>query len=218
MDNPGVPLGMDNPHIPSGMDNPRFPLPMGNPHFSLVMDKSNFPSDMDAFKQQKKKAGRKKIEIKKIEKSSNKQVTFSKRRVGLFKKASELCVLCDVSVAIIVFSPAGKLFCFGHPDMEGVVESYVKGAQVFEPSEWRERSVSYEECNRKYEEAMKNLEAEKKNLRETEALVKGWNRRWWEDPIDQMSERELEQFMVSVYELRRKLTERGGELVTQSTL
>jgi len=81
------------------------------------MNSSNFSSGIDALKQQKKKAGRKKIEIKKIEKSTNKQVTFSKRRTGLFKKASELCILCDVSVAIIVFSPAEKLFCFGHPDL-----------------------------------------------------------------------------------------------------
>ncbi|KAF4368863.1 hypothetical protein F8388_021475 [Cannabis sativa] len=38
--------------------------------------------------------GRQKIEIKKLEKKSNKQVTFSKRRSGLFKKAAELSVLC----------------------------------------------------------------------------------------------------------------------------
>ncbi|XP_014506740.1 agamous-like MADS-box protein AGL62 [Vigna radiata var. radiata] len=193
---------------------------MENPSFPLGMNNHSFSSDIDAFKQQKKKAGRKKIEIKKIEKSSNKQVTFSKRRTGLFKKASELCILCNVNIAIIVFSPAEKLFCFGHPDFDGIVESYLKGSKVFDPPESRERSsVSYEECNKQYEEAMKNLELEKKNLRETETLVnKGCNRRWWEDPIDQMSQSELEQFMVSVYELRRKLAERGGELLMQSMI
>jgi len=186
--------------------------------YSLGMDNHNFSSGIDAFKQQKKKGGRKKIEIKKIEKSSNKQVTFSKRRTGLFKKASELCLLCNASMAIIVFSPAEKLFCFGHPDLEGIVESYLRGDKVFQPLESRERSVSYEECNKQYEEATKKLELEKKNLRETDTLVNGFNRRWWEDPIDQMSETELEQFMVSVYELRRKLAERGGELLMQAML
>jgi len=146
---------------------------MENLSFPLVMNSLNFSSGTDAFKQQKKKAGRKKIEIKKIEKSTNMQVTFSKRRTGLFKKASELCILCDVSVAIIVFSPAEKLFCFGHPDLEGIVESYLQGAKVFVPLESRERSVSYEECNKQYEEAMKKLELEKKNLKETETVFRG---------------------------------------------
>lgn len=37
-------------------------------------------------------------------------MTFSKRRKGLFKKASELSVLCDAQIALIIFSPQGKLF------------------------------------------------------------------------------------------------------------
>ncbi|RVW69858.1 Agamous-like MADS-box protein AGL62 [Vitis vinifera] len=48
---------------------------------------------------------RQKIEIKKIEKKRSLEVTFSKRRTGLFKKASELCFLCSVEAAVIVFSP-----------------------------------------------------------------------------------------------------------------
>ncbi|XP_068645292.1 agamous-like MADS-box protein AGL62 [Aristolochia californica] len=50
--------------------------------------------------------GRQKIEIKKIENSDALQVCFSKRRSGLFKKASELWILCGVEIAIIIFSPA----------------------------------------------------------------------------------------------------------------
>lgn len=93
------------------------PVTMDNPDFAMGMEK-------------KKNTGRKKIVIKKIEKCSNKQVTFSKRRAGLFKKASELCILCNVNIAIIVFSPAEKLFCFGHPDVEGIVGRYLKGEKV----------------------------------------------------------------------------------------
>ncbi|KAF7840708.1 agamous-like MADS-box protein AGL61 [Senna tora] len=65
---------------------------------------------MDFLKQTKKTktTGRKKIEIKEINKEANKQVTFSKRRAGLFKKACELCVLCNAQLAVIVFSPADK--------------------------------------------------------------------------------------------------------------
>nr|KAJ0226359.1 hypothetical protein LSAT_V11C100040700 [Lactuca sativa] len=56
--------------------------------------------------------GRGKIEIKKIENVSTRQVTFSKRRAGLLKKAHELSVLCDAEVAIIVFSNTGRLYEF----------------------------------------------------------------------------------------------------------
>ncbi|VFQ84030.1 unnamed protein product [Cuscuta campestris] len=56
--------------------------------------------------------GRGRVEMKRIENKINRQVTFSKRRVGLFKKAFELSVLCDAEVALIVFSSRGKLFHF----------------------------------------------------------------------------------------------------------
>ncbi|GMH21598.1 hypothetical protein Nepgr_023440 [Nepenthes gracilis] len=39
--------------------------------------------------------GRGKIEIKRIENSSNRQVTYSKRRNGIIKKAKDISVLCD---------------------------------------------------------------------------------------------------------------------------
>lgn len=58
--------------------------------------------------------GRGKIEIKKIENANTRQVTFSKRRVGLLKKAKELAILCDAEVAVIVFSSTGKLFEFSN--------------------------------------------------------------------------------------------------------
>ncbi|KAM0950883.1 putative transcription factor MADS-MIKC family [Dioscorea sansibarensis] len=53
---------------------------------------------------------REKIKIKKIDNATARQVTFSKRRRGLFKKAQELAILCDADVGLIVFSASGKLF------------------------------------------------------------------------------------------------------------
>ncbi|KAJ1376497.1 hypothetical protein SESBI_49894 [Sesbania bispinosa] len=168
---------------------------------------------MDMFKQRKKTTGRKKIEIKKLDKDSNKQVTFSKRRAGLFKKASELCILCNVHAAIIVFSPADKLFCFGQPNPETILTRYLNGNADFEPTKSTGKSVSYEEHNRQYEEAIKTLETEKKNLSEIESLAKVWDRgNWWNEPIDEMGIDQLEQFMISINELRRKLAGRADEL------
>jgi len=56
------------------------------------------------------KMTRKKIQIKKIDNTAARQVTFSKRRRGLFKKAYELSTLCDAEIALTVFSATGKLF------------------------------------------------------------------------------------------------------------
>ena len=59
--------------------------------------------------------GRGKIEIKRIENSTNRQVTFSKRRGGLLKKANELAVLCDARVGVVIFSSTGKMFEYCSP-------------------------------------------------------------------------------------------------------
>uniref|UniRef100_A0A804L7Q7 MADS-box domain-containing protein n=1 Tax=Musa acuminata subsp. malaccensis TaxID=214687 RepID=A0A804L7Q7_MUSAM len=53
-----------------------------------------------------------KVELRRIEDRTSRQVRFSKRRSGLFKKAYELAVLCDAEVGLLVFSPAGKLYEF----------------------------------------------------------------------------------------------------------
>ncbi|XP_011011679.1 PREDICTED: agamous-like MADS-box protein AGL61 [Populus euphratica] len=69
--------------------------------------------------------GRRKIEIEMVKDSNSRQVTFSKRRTGVFKKANELATLCGVQIAIIVFSPGGKPFSFGHPNVEFVAQSFL---------------------------------------------------------------------------------------------
>ncbi|KAJ0053525.1 hypothetical protein Pint_00310 [Pistacia integerrima] len=53
-----------------------------------------------------------KTQMRRIENATSRQVTFSKRRNGLLKKAFELSVLCDAEVALIIFSPRGKLYEF----------------------------------------------------------------------------------------------------------
>ncbi|KAJ8544004.1 hypothetical protein K7X08_025622 [Anisodus acutangulus] len=64
---------------------------------------------------------REKIQIKKIDNSTARQVTFSKRRRGLFKKAEELSVLCDADVALIIFSSTGKLFEYSSSSMKEIL-------------------------------------------------------------------------------------------------
>ncbi|RZB96490.1 Floral homeotic protein AGAMOUS isoform C [Glycine soja] len=69
-----------------------------------------FPNQSMSSESPQRKMGRGKIEIKRIENTTSRQVTFCKRRNGLLKKAYELSVLCDAEVALIVFSNRGRLY------------------------------------------------------------------------------------------------------------
>ncbi|URE00890.1 hypothetical protein MUK42_20724, partial [Musa troglodytarum] len=70
--------------------------------------------------------GRGKIEIKRIENTTNRQVTFCKRRNGLLKKAYELSVLCDAEVALVVFSSRGRLYEYATSSVKASIERYKK--------------------------------------------------------------------------------------------
>ncbi|XP_019701893.1 MADS-box transcription factor 2 isoform X1 [Elaeis guineensis] len=70
--------------------------------------------------------GRGKIEIKRIENSTNRQVTFSKRRNGIIKKAREISVLCDAQVSLVIFSSSGKMseYCSPSTTLSRLLEKY----------------------------------------------------------------------------------------------
>ncbi|XP_057970293.1 agamous-like MADS-box protein TM6 [Malania oleifera] len=76
--------------------------------------------------------GRGKIEIKKIENATNRQVTYSKRRNGIFKKAQELTVLCDAKVSLIMFSSTGKCHEYISPttSTKKIYDQYQKALDV----------------------------------------------------------------------------------------
>lgn len=65
-----------------------------------------------------------KIVIRRIDNSSSRQVTFSKRRKGLIKKAKELAILCDAEVGLVIFSSSGKLYEFASNSMKSAIERY----------------------------------------------------------------------------------------------
>ncbi|KAL5565456.1 hypothetical protein UlMin_028620 [Ulmus minor] len=65
-----------------------------------------------------------KTQMRRIENPTSRQVTFSKRRSGLLKKAFELSVLCDAEVALLIFSTRGKLYDFASGSMQSTIERY----------------------------------------------------------------------------------------------
>ncbi|XP_029121386.1 MADS-box transcription factor 23 isoform X6 [Elaeis guineensis] len=68
--------------------------------------------------------GRGKIVIRRIENSTSRQVTFSKRRKGLLKKAKELAILCDAEVGFVIFSSTGRLYDFASSSMKSIIDRY----------------------------------------------------------------------------------------------
>uniref|UniRef100_A0A8C0GC06 Myocyte enhancer factor 2B n=1 Tax=Chelonoidis abingdonii TaxID=106734 RepID=A0A8C0GC06_CHEAB len=81
--------------------------------------------------------GRKKIQISRILDQRNRQVTFTKRKFGLMKKAYELSVLCDCEIALIIFNSTNRLFQYASTDMDKVLLKYT---EYSEPHESRTNS------------------------------------------------------------------------------
>uniref|UniRef100_A0A674HCT6 Myocyte enhancer factor 2B n=1 Tax=Taeniopygia guttata TaxID=59729 RepID=A0A674HCT6_TAEGU len=81
--------------------------------------------------------GRKKIQISRILDQRNRQVTFTKRKFGLMKKAYELSVLCDCEIALIIFNSTNRLFQYASSDMDKVLLKYT---EYSEPHESRTNS------------------------------------------------------------------------------
>ncbi|NXO02720.1 MEF2C factor, partial [Rhinopomastus cyanomelas] len=74
------------------------------------------------------------------------QVTFTKRKFGLMKKAYELSVLCDCEIALIIFNSTNKLFQYASTDMDKVLLKYT---EYNEPHESRTNSDIVETLRKK---------------------------------------------------------------------
>ncbi|KAI3983711.1 hypothetical protein MKX01_001115 [Papaver californicum] len=185
-------------------------------------------------KERKPSQGRRKIPIKKIESKSNRQVTFSKRRNGLFRKASELSVLCGTEIAVIVFSPAGKAYSFGNPQVDSTVSRFLNShdnnhqLSVVRPDIHRHGFSVHEQQQQQqqYMKVVNQLDVEKKrgvlvqklkklNTTSTtnENDVGNSDKFWWDIPIDGLSLNELEQMKSAVEELKKTVAKRIEESV-----
>lgn len=67
--------------------------------------------------------------IRRIDNTTSRQVTFSKRRNGLLKKAKELAILCDAEVGLVIFSSTGKLYDFSSTSMKSIIGRYNKAKE-----------------------------------------------------------------------------------------
>ena len=172
--------------------------------------------------------GRQKVEMVKMTNESNLQVTFSKRRSGLFKKASELCTLCGVEMAIVVFSPGRKAFSFGHPSVDVVVDRLLNRNEPVLPTNMNtgtmqlidaHRNANVRELNQQLMHVLGQLDVEKKRSEELKKLRKASQaaQYWWENPIDNLDLRQLEQLKTAMEELKRTVNQQADRLLIQTT-
>ncbi|KAF0915932.1 hypothetical protein E2562_000573 [Oryza meyeriana var. granulata] len=147
------------------------------------------------------KMGRGKIEIKRIENTTNRQVTFCKRRNGLLKKAYELSVLCDAEVALIVFSSRGRLYEYANNSVKSTVERYKKANSDTSNS----GTVA--------EVSAQHYQQESSKLRQQISSLQNSNRTTVGDSINTMSLRDLKQAETRLEKGIAKIRARKNELL-----
>ncbi|KAI3410321.1 Aminotran_1_2 domain-containing protein [Psidium guajava] len=167
--------------------------------------------------------GRRKIEIAMVTDSCTRQVTFSKRRTGLFKKANELAILCAVQIAIIVFSPGGKPFSFGHPNVESLVHRFLNQEKApdegtSQAAEPRDKSTTEDNLNQQLLDLLKQLNAEEKRGEMLEKMVKAKRAAKGQPPVDQLGLPQLGELKSSLEDLREKLKLRMIDLEVCSAM
>ncbi|KAF2291016.1 hypothetical protein GH714_018331 [Hevea brasiliensis] len=149
--------------------------------------------------------GRGRVQLKRIENKISRQVTFSKRRTGLLKKAHEISVLCDAEVALIVFSTKGKLFEYStDSSMERILERY-------ERCSFTERQVA----NDSEQQGNWSLECPKLMAR-IEILERSLRNLAGEDLDPMMSLRELQHLEQQIDNGLKRVRARKNQLYNQS--
>ncbi|RRT66862.1 hypothetical protein B296_00026292 [Ensete ventricosum] len=87
--------------------------------------------------------GRVKLKIKRLENNSSRQVTYSKRKAGVMKKAKELSILCDIDLVLLMFAPNGKpTVCVG--DRSNIEEVVARFSQVSQQERAKRKLESLE--------------------------------------------------------------------------
>ncbi|KAM0857349.1 hypothetical protein ACQ4PT_048535 [Festuca glaucescens] len=165
--------------------------------------------------------GRQKIEIRRIESEEARQVCFSKRRAGLFKKASELAILCGAEVAAVVFSPAGKAFSFGHPSVEAILERFAPtdAAAAAGGGGGGEDNRQLAELNRQHGELSAQLDAQKARKERAEAAMAKERSAaspvaaWLEADVRDMGEEELMAFAAALAEVQDAVAARANQVL-----
>ncbi|KAM7271986.1 hypothetical protein ACFE04_031200 [Oxalis oulophora] len=166
---------------------------------------------------EQKRRGRKKIEIKRIEKESDRLVTFSKRMAGIHKKANELTTLCGADVGVVVFLPDGKPFSYGHPSIEAIANRYLNlnppHNKNTHPYVETQRKIKIQEMSDELNDLEAKLEEENKKAKHLRKLKEtSQGKGWWEVPIKDLKKTDVEKVKRLMDNFYPRLVERAKEL------
>lgn len=158
----------------------------------------------------KKSRGRQKIDIVKIPNGQNLQVTFSKRRSGLFKKTSELCTLTGSEIALVAFSPGEKAYAFGTPSVNDIIERFEfgtphpKSMDLSNVLSEANRRANVQHLNTEVTTLENRLECERKKGKTLDSWRKiSQSGNWWEGPIHEFNLEQLEHVQLALLELQK---------------
>ncbi|XP_011098072.1 floral homeotic protein AGAMOUS [Sesamum indicum] len=160
-----------------------------------------FPDQESEFSNSLRKNGRGKIEIKRIENTTNRQVTFCKRRGGLLKKAYELSVLCDAEVALVVFSSRGRLYEYANNSVRATIDRYKKATAD------SSNSMSTSEANTQF------YQQEATKLRRLIREIQTSNRQILGDGVSSMALRELKNMEGKLEKAISRVRSKKNELL-----
>jgi len=150
-----------------------------------------------------------KIEIKEAEQRNRLCVTFSKRKLGLFNKLTELSILCKAETALIITSQSGKVYSCGYPNADTVLRRNITGgpSQHCGGSSEKEQEKFLEKHMMEYESVQEKLKEKQKQLKEMKMAEKNSPcfPPWWNLSTENMGLEDLEQFKNYLESLKLNL-------------
>uniref|UniRef100_A0A7N0VFD4 Uncharacterized protein n=1 Tax=Kalanchoe fedtschenkoi TaxID=63787 RepID=A0A7N0VFD4_KALFE len=120
------------------------------------------------------KMGRGKVELKRIENATNRQITFSKRRYGILKKAFELSVLCEAEVVLLVLSSSGHSYNFASHNVDRTIARYRNDVGLPQPANQLLNTTEFWRCEiEEMKRRIDSLEASQKHFAGEDITVLG---------------------------------------------
>lgn len=163
-----------------------------------------------------------------VQDMNTRQVTFSKRRTGLFKKASELATLCNAELGIVVFSPGGKPYSYGKPNLDAVTERFTRECGDDDDSDTTDDDEDEGRANnnrpklKKMSERLdllnQKIEAEKKRGEKGQVKLESAGDERFNKPIEMLTIDELREYEDKLQRVHGRIQGQAKQMQASSSL
>ncbi|KAL8223946.1 hypothetical protein R6Q57_019421 [Mikania cordata] len=153
----------------------------------------------------RKSRGRQRLKMKFIEDDKNRTVTFTKRRNGIYKKASELSILTGIDIEILITTLSGKHFSFSHPNNEFVENQFrhqtILPKGILEPY----REVHIKELVQELDKVHQDMKLEVQRASTLKDMKDNRTRNLWDVSLNDLSPDEARKVKAQLHELQSKI-------------